>query len=135
MDATQMTLPERGSPRRILVVEDEAAIAMLLEDMLLDLGHEIVGPVGRLAAAMELAGREPLDAAIVDVNVAGEVVYPLVEILAARGIAFVFSTGYGSGGIEDPWRDRPVLPKPFSQDDLERVLNAATESDGAVTAP
>lgn len=114
-----------GAGRRILVVEDEAAIAMLLEDMLLDLGYETVGPIGRLAPAMEIAEREPLHAAIVDVNVAGEVVYPLVEILARREVAFVFSTGYGRPGIEEPWRDRPVLPKPFSQEELALAIEAA----------
>ena len=107
---------------RILVVEDEMAIAMLIEDMLLDLGAEVVGPIGRLAQAQAIAADDPLDLAVVDVNVAGEPVYPLVETLARRGIRFAFSTGYGAGGIEAPWRDRPVLQKPFSQAQLEAVL-------------
>ena len=110
---------------RILVVEDEVAIAMLLEDMLLDLGAEIVGPAGRLSEAMALAESEAFDFAIVDVNVAGDPVYPVADILARRGIRLAFSTGYGADGIEPAWRDRPVLQKPFSQGDLERVLSAA----------
>ena len=106
---------------RILVVEDEAAIAMLL-----DLGSEVVGPASRLSQALKLAESEAIDFAILDVNVAGEPVYPLVEMLARRGIGFVFSTGYGSQGIDPPWQDRPVLQKPFSQAELEIALSAAT---------
>lgn len=116
--------PAGTAKLRILVVEDEVAIAMLLEDMLLDLGADVVGPIGRLAQAIESARSEPLDLAILDVNVAGEPIYPLVDVLAGRGIPFVFSTGYGAGGIDPPWRDRPVLQKPFSQADLEQALDA-----------
>ncbi len=110
---------------RILVVEDEVAIAMLIEDMLLDLGATVIGPVGRLAQAKALAETETFDIALVDVNVAGEAIYPVVEILAGRGIRFVFSTGYGSAGIDGAWRDRPVLQKPFSQAELETALGEA----------
>ena len=109
---------------RVLVVEDEAAISMLLEDMLLDLGCEVVGPAGRLSAAGKLAETEAFDVAILDVNVAGEPVYPLADTLAAKGFTIVFSTGYGTSGIEERFRGRPVLQKPFAQGDLERVLKA-----------
>ena len=107
---------------RILVVEDEAAISLLLEDMLLDFGCEVVGPAARLTAALDIAHRESLDLAILDVNVAGEPVYPVVEALEARKVPFVFSTGYGSAGIRDLYRDRPVLQKPFAQHDLRQKL-------------
>ena len=107
---------------RILVVEDEAAISLLLEDMLLDFGCEVVGPAARLTAALDIAHRETLDLAILDVNVAGEPVYPVVEALEARKVPFVFSTGYGSAGIRDLYRDRPVLQKPFAQHDLRQKL-------------
>jgi CheY-like chemotaxis protein len=110
---------------RVLVVEDEVAISLLLEDMLLDFGCTVVGPAGRLAAATELATREDLDLAVLDVNLAGQPIYPVAEALAVRGIPFVFSTGYGSAGIDEPYRDRPVLQKPFAQHELERVLKAA----------
>ena len=106
---------------RVLVVEDEVAIAMLIEDMLLDLGAEVIGPAGRLAQATSMVDGT-VHLAIIDVNVAGEPVYPLAAILAAQSIPFVFSTGYGAGGIEEAWRGRPVLQKPFSQSDLEKVL-------------
>jgi CheY-like chemotaxis protein len=110
---------------RILVVEDEAAISLLLEDMLLDFGCEVVGPAGRLAAALDLAASETFDLAILDVNVAGESIYPVAEALAERNVPFVFSTGYGSAGIKDSYRDRPVVQKPFAQSDLrQRLLSA-----------
>lgn len=113
---------------RILVVEDEAAISLLLEDMLLDFGCEVVGPAARLATALEVVAREEVDLAILDVNVAGEPIYPVAEALAARSIPFVFSTGYGSAGIRDTFRDRPVLQKPFAQHDLKQKLLQARES-------
>jgi len=107
---------------RILVVEDEAAISLLLEDMLLDFGCEVIGPAARLAAALDAVERETVDLAILDVNVAGEPIYPVAEALAQRQIPFVFSTGYGSAGIKDAYRDRPVLQKPFAQHDLKQKL-------------
>lgn len=107
---------------RILVVEDEAAISMLLEDMLLDFGCEVVGPAARLASALEMVREEAFDLAILDVNLAGEPIYPVAQALAERGLPFVFSTGYGSAGIAEAFRDRPVVQKPFSQGDLKRTL-------------
>ena len=107
---------------RILVVEDEAAISLLLEDMLLDFGCEVIGPAARLSAALDAVAREQVDLAILDVNVAGEPIYPVAEALAERSIPFVFSTGYGSAGIRDAFRDRPVLQKPFAQHDLKQKL-------------
>ncbi|HEV2558340.1 MAG TPA: response regulator [Microvirga sp.] len=110
---------------RVLVVEDEAAISLLLEDMLLDFGCEVIGPAARLSAALDAVGRESIDLAILDVNVAGEPIYPVAEALAERGVPFVFSTGYGSAGIKDVYRDRPVLQKPFAQHDLKQKLVSA----------
>lgn len=120
---------------RVLVVEDEAAISMLLEDMLLDFGCEVVGPAARLKQALDLAQHETFSVAILDVNVAGEPVYPVAASLADRGVPFLFSTGYGGGGIKDPYRDRPVVQKPFSQGDLRRgLLAAVTNASGVVGA-
>jgi CheY-like chemotaxis protein len=107
---------------RVLVVEDEAAISMLLEDMLLDFGCEIVGPAARLASALEMVRAGGFDLAILDVNLAGEPIYPVAEALTERNLPFVFSTGYGSAGIKEPFRGRPVVQKPFSQQDLKRTL-------------
>lgn len=114
---------------RVLVVEDEAAISLLLEDMLLDFGCEVVGPAARLGAALALMQGETLDMAILDVNVAGEPIYPVAAALVERKIPFVFSTGYGSAGIKDLYRDRPVLQKPFAQHDLRQKLLQALRED------
>jgi CheY-like chemotaxis protein len=114
---------------RILVVEDEAAISLLLEDMLLDFGCEVVGPAARLGTALELVRDETLDLAILDVNVAGESIYPVAAALVERKVPFVFSTGYGSAGIMDLYRDRPVLQKPFAQRDLQQKLLQALRED------
>ncbi len=113
---------------RVLVVEDEAAISMLLEDMLFDFGCEIVGPAARLSTALEMAQSESYTVAILDVNVAGEPIYPVAEAIVQRNLPLVFSTGYGGAGIREPFRDRPVVQKPFSQGDLKRTLIAAIGS-------
>lgn len=119
---------------RILVVEDEAAISLLLEDMLLDFGCEVVGPAARLASALDYISREALDLAILDVNVAGEPIYPVAQALVDRGIPFLFSTGYGNAGIKDGYRDRPVLQKPFAQNDLKQKLLVAHRPSGLSAA-
>ena len=115
-----MTDPTK-SPR-ILVVEDEYLIRMLLEDMLADLGYEIVGAVGTIAAASELAAQAEFDIAILDVNVDGKEVYPVAAILAGRGLPFVFVSGYGEGSLAEPFRNRPSLQKPFQADQLKTTL-------------
>ena len=114
---------------RILIVEDEAAISLLLEDMLLDFGCEVIGPAARLSAALDAVAREQVDLAILDVNVAGEPIYPVAETLEKRKVPFVFSTGYGSAGIKEPYRDRPVVQKPFAQHELRQRLLSALQND------
>ena len=114
---------------RVLVVEDESLVAMLIEAMLEDAGCVIVGPASRVAEAMELMdGGERIDLALLDVNVAGQQVFPVAEALAARNIPLVFSTGYGEGGLPEEWRGRPVVQKPFTEDGLRKALEAAAET-------
>ncbi|MQT12098.1 response regulator [Segnochrobactrum spirostomi] len=119
---------------RIFLVEDEALVLMLLEDILTDLGCTIVGPASRLAEALAIA-TDPtaaMDAAVLDVNIRGEAVFPVAEALAARGVPFAFATGYGAAGLPEQWRDRPVLPKPFDQADVARVIAHALAGTGSV---
>lgn len=113
---------DNSSGLRVLLVEDENLIALLLEDMLVDLGHTVIGPVARLNKALEIAQGEALDVAILDVNINGGDTYPVAEALAARDIPFVFSTGYGKSTLCAPYRDRPILQKPFQQDDLKKLF-------------
>lgn len=107
---------------RIFVVEDEYLIRMLLEDMLTDLGHTIAAAVGTIAEAKELAQSADFNAAILDVNLDGEQIFPVAEILAARGLPFVFVTGYGEGSLPENFRGRPALQKPFQASKLESAL-------------
>jgi CheY-like chemotaxis protein len=121
-------LPPRSAGLRILVVEDESVIAMLLEDILTQFGHQVVGPVARLGKAVELARHEALDTAILDVNMNGEEVYPVAEALAEREIPFVFASGYGKSSLRNPFADCPVLTKPFQWRDLRAILTRVEQT-------
>ncbi len=107
---------------RVLVVEDEFLIRMLMEDMLADLGYAVAGAVGTIAEASRVAASGAFDVAILDVNVDGEEVYPVADILAQRGLPFVFVTGYGEGILPSKYRNRPALQKPFQAEQISRML-------------
>jgi CheY-like chemotaxis protein len=108
---------------RVFVVEDEIMIRMLLEDMLADLGYGVVASAGALAEAVKLARDTEFDVAILDVNLSGDAVYPVADVLMERGLPFVFSTGYGERGLPEPYRDRPMLQKPFQMENLDQALS------------
>ncbi len=110
---------------RVLVVEDEALIAMMIEDYLLDMGHEVVGPVSRLEAAVETARSGRFDCAVLDVNLSGRKSFPVAAALDAQSIPFVFATAYGADGLGPDYGERPILRKPFSAADLKLALAAA----------
>jgi len=107
---------------RVLVVEDEGAIALLIEEMLDEFGCEVVASVARLATACEVAGSVQVDLAILDVNLAGERVFPVADILRNRQIPFLFSTGYGASGLPAEYAECPVLHKPFSENELQQKM-------------
>jgi CheY-like chemotaxis protein len=113
-----------GAKHRVLIVEDEMLIGMLLEDMLVDLGHEVAAVVPRLKDAMAAVEREAFDLAILDVHLHGESAFPVAELLIGKSLPFVFATGYGERGLPEAYRGRPVLQKPFARDDLDRVLKS-----------
>jgi CheY-like chemotaxis protein len=119
-------LSEEGvlNGKRVLLVEDEALVAMLVEDMLADEGYQVAATASRLGEAMALAADPGLaiDIAILDVNLAGEPVFSVAEVLARRGVPFAFATGYGAGGLPEGWRGRPTLQKPFTAADVHAVL-------------
>jgi CheY-like chemotaxis protein len=108
--------------RRVLLVEDETMVAMMIEDLLADLGCELIGTASRVAEALRLVETLVLDIAVLDVNVGGETVFPVADALAARNVPFVFSTGYGVAGIEAGHLQRPVLQKPYGRDRLAAAL-------------
>jgi CheY-like chemotaxis protein len=114
----------RPSGRRILIVEDELMIRMLLEDMLDELGYTIAAQAARIDEALDAANNGDFDVAILDVNVNGQSIGPVADALVARGIPFVFATGYGERGLPEPYRDRPAVKKPFQVDGLSQTLDS-----------
>ena len=108
--------------KRLLVVEDELLVSMLVKSMLDDLGADVVGPCGRLADGVAAAKAERFDGAILDLNLAGEPADPLADLLLARGVPFVFITGYQRDSLDRRFANVPVLQKPIDATALERVL-------------
>jgi len=116
------SMPTSERKQRFLVVEDEAMISMLLEDMVLDCGGELVGPVARFDDALELARKAEFAVAVLDLNLHGTLSYPIAEVIRERGIPVIFATGYGADGLLDRFRDCPTLQKPFSQQDFAEAV-------------
>jgi CheY-like chemotaxis protein len=110
------------SKLRILVVEDEPFISLMLDEMLRELGFEVAASVSRIAAALDFIGKENFDLALLDVNLGTEKIDPVADLLAQRGCPFVFTTGYGQSGAPTAHADHVVLQKPFRIDDLATAL-------------
>jgi CheY-like chemotaxis protein len=108
--------------RRVLVVEDEMMAALLLQSMLDRLGCVIVGPAARIDQALRLIDEAVPACAILDVNLGGRPAFAIAERLEARDIPFAFVTGYDSTQLPPAWRNRPLLQKPFTRDQLGAVL-------------
>lgn len=111
---------------RVLVVEDEMIIAMMIEDMLLEMGHDVIGVVMRLPQAIEAATGLMFDLALLDVNLDGDRSFPVADILLERKIPFIFATGYGRTGVESLYGEAPIVSKPFTPEDLLRAMDQAT---------
>ncbi len=105
-----------------LVVEDEAVIGFMVEDMLADLGCRVAGVAPDVETALGLLAAEPVDIAVLDVNLGNERSFPVADALRRRRIPFLFATGYGAGGIPAGYSDVPVLAKPYSSELLRRSL-------------
>ena len=112
-------------PLKVLVVEDESLVALDIENMLEEMGCKVVASVPRLVRALDVASRLDFDLAVLDINLAGEVVYPLAFRLAERGIPFLFSTGYSTADLPDQLRDRPILRNPVVAANLKRAVAMA----------
>ena len=112
--------------RRILIVEDEAIVALFIEDLLEELGHKVAGTISRLDEAMERAKQRDFDLAILDVHLHGEDVFPFADLLVQQKTPFVFATGYGERGIPERLRGAPTLQKPFRPDELADMITKLT---------
>lgn len=106
----------------VLLAEDEMMVAMMLEDRLEHFGYQVL-KAARLAACLALAESAAIDVAILDINLAGEVSFPVAEVLRRRGIPFVFSSGYGDDGLPAAWKGEKVLQKPYDTHQLISMLN------------
>jgi CheY-like chemotaxis protein len=116
--------PERADlrGRRILVVEDSPVVAPFTAEILAELRCEVAGPAPTMAAARELIDEGNLDAALMDIHIRGERVFPLCDMLAAAGVPFIFTSGYGDWQMPEKWADRPRLQKPYTVEQIEQAL-------------
>jgi PAS domain S-box-containing protein len=107
---------------RILLVEDETLVGIMMSEMLSELGFHVIGPICNLTEAMAAVSKEAFHTAVLDVNLHGEMVYPVADALTARSVPFVFVTGYGAEGIDARFANVPVLQKPIERQTIESVL-------------
>ena len=117
-----MQSPVLSNPLRVFVVEDEILIRMLFEDMLEELGHKVTCAASLFDEALAMAHTCEVDAAILDVRLAGTEVFPVATVLAGRGIPFVFASGITGTELPEPFRGRPIMQKPFEIGRLRDVI-------------
>jgi CheY-like chemotaxis protein len=118
----------------IFLVEDEALIRMMIVELLEELGHRVVAEAGSIQAAVPLARTSVFDLAVFDINIAGFNISPIAEIVAARGVPFVFVSGYGPAGRPPLFADKPVLDKPFSIETFADFINSALSDSSRARA-
>jgi two-component SAPR family response regulator len=107
---------------RVLIVEDEFLIAMDLEDLMEQMGHQVAASVSRLDEAMKFVCTQGVDFAILDLNLRGEESFPLAEILRAHDIPFIFTSGYGAAGLVKGFENEHILQKPYQTHELKRMI-------------
>ena len=122
-------MQSNDAPRRILVVEDSPIVSFDTEEMLRARGYHVVGPAPNMAAALELAQKEQIDAAVVDVNIRGGKAFPVLKLLAERNIPFLLTSGYADWSMPPEWQDRPRLQKPYSAELLAARVTEICPSD------
>jgi CheY-like chemotaxis protein len=108
--------------RRVLIVEDEYFLADDMAQVLQKFGADVVGPVRSTDEALTLLAEEPVDAAVLDINLKGELVYPVADALREQGVPFIFATGYDEAAVPEAYRDVPRWEKPFRPEDLAKAL-------------
>jgi PAS domain S-box-containing protein len=114
--------PAAATGRRVLLVEDEALVAMMIQECLAESGHSVIGPISRASDALQVAKDADYDAAILDINLGDGMAYPVADILSARGVPFVFVTGYEADTIDERFRAVPILQKPIERQMLEQLF-------------
>lgn len=117
------TMNEAGEKVCVLVCEDEMFVAMMLQDRLEDAGYRVL-MAPRVAKGLELATNEPIDVALLDINMADEESFPVAEKLRSRGIPFLFSSGYNDQRLPEEWRSAKVLQKPYDTKTVTTALAA-----------
>ena len=110
--------------RKILVVEDSPVVAPFTADLLSELGCEVTGPAPNMAAARELIENGGFEAALMDIHIRGERVFPLCEMLDSRGVPFVLTSGYADWQVPQKWEHRPRLQKPYTLKQVEEALSS-----------
>ena len=113
-----------SKPRQasVLLVEDETLIRMMIASMIEELGHTVVAEAGNMTQALILARTADFKIAVLDINVGGERIGPVADVIAGRGLPFIFASGYGAAGAPKKFRDRPTLQKPFLIEKLEKAI-------------
>jgi DNA-binding response OmpR family regulator len=117
------------------LVEDEALVAMMIQEGLVECGFQVVGPIGTAAEALAKATDDHFDAAVLDINLGDEMVYPVADILATRDVPFVFVTGYDLENVDDRFSEIPILQKPIDREVLKRVFFPAAQHGRSEAAP
>lgn len=124
--------PTMANCRRVLLVEDEALVAMMIQECLTEYGHSVVGPISRAADALAAAKQGEFDAAILDINLSDGMAYPVAEILSQRGVPFAFVTGYEADTVDERFSKVPVLQKPIERQMLQRLFVPSAASAAAL---
>jgi PAS domain S-box-containing protein len=124
--------PTMANCRRVLLVEDEALVAMMIQECLTEYGHSVVGPISRAAEALAAAKQGEFDAAILDINLSDGMAYPVAEILSQRGVPFAFVTGYEADTVDERFSNVPVLQKPIERQMLQRLFVPSATSAAAL---
>jgi DNA-binding NtrC family response regulator len=120
----------KSNPRQVSVflVEDETLIRMMIAGMAEELGHTVVAEAGNINDALTLARTANFEIAVLDINVGGERIEPVAEIVAGRDLPFIFASGYGSAAAPPKFRDRPILQKPFSVERFGKIIEEAVQN-------
>ena len=127
-----MVRVEGNSKARVLLVEDEALVALMIQETLAEFGYQVIGPLNTASEALAAARESHFDAAVLDINLGDGLVYTVAEILCVRGVPFVFVTGYDADSVDPRFSDVPIIQKPIERDMLQKVFMSGVSDRVAV---